>query len=209
MSPSKKVPRDAFVTRVKKDAKSADSVVQVQGFVGDSSEEGHFRLYADASLNNFVDIPERDVIHVEKMDAKESPLGGSYIWLNQDAAYVYGSPDTTNRPRARFLEGDITEAQQTGTVGYTPNSWYVGCNSGWHTCRSHFWTECFGSFRWICPVTRPLTTIITRTSAVDACPSALGCTIDWQTRYVGNDYAANTNPRRFGDAGFDRFNPMR
>ena len=223
MSQKQKVPRDSFVNAVKKDVKSSDPVIMVEGYVGDSSETGHFRLYSNESLNVFVDIPENDVVHVEKRNADVSPLGGSYLWLRQEAAFIYGSPETPNRPRVKFLEGNLSDAFNVGTATkLTPlswhvtgcnNSWIAGCNSGWHTCQSHFWTDCQASFRLACPTGTIIgggTIIVNRTSAVDACPSALACPTDvYDTIYrVGTEtFGGRVNPR-YANQGFRPFNPM-
>ena len=204
-----RIPRDAFVAKVKKAAGHDDPVVKVEGFVGDSPADGYFRLYADPSLNMHIDIPESDVIHYEKMSSEESPLGGAAIWLNKDAVFATGDVEAKNRPQQKFLAGDLAEKLDTGLVGYTPISWYAGCNSGWHTCRSHFYTECFQSRFFRCDWTGTIVLtdrITTRASLVDGCASALAC--PWTDRL--RETVVQVNPqetRRFNDAGFGRFNP--
>lgn len=210
MSNAKKLPRDGFVAAVKKAAGHDQPVVQVEGFVGDSPADGYFRLYADPSLNLHVDIPESDVIHYEKMSSETSPLGGYTIWLNKDAVFATGEPEGKNRAQQKFLAGNIAEKLGTGLVGYTPISWNVaGCGSGWHTCRSHFYTECFQSRFFRCDITggtiltAPITT---RASLVDGCASALAC--PWTDRF--RETVVRVDPqetRRFNDAGFGRFQP--
>jgi len=209
---SKSMPRDKFVQTVKKKVGNDEPLIQVQGFVGDSTVSGYFRLYADASLNNSIDIPESDVVHFEKLSAESSPMGGYKIWLNKDAVFAVGDTGVKNRPQRKFLDGDLVAQAKTDLVGYTPISWYVtGCNSGWHTCQSHFWTDCQQSrFFTNCTFTggtilTDRTITITRTSALDACPSALACPTD--TFRIPDRVVNPAVGRRFNETNFGPFQP--
>ena len=208
MKSKKSIPRDSFIAKVRKPT-DTDPLIHLQGFVGDAATDEYLRLYSDASLNEYVDIPENDVVHYEKIRSDQSPLGGYNLWLHKDAIFAYGDPEAKNRQQRKFFEGEIAAGLSTDVVGYTPASWYAGCNSGWHTCRSHFWTDCvFRSRFFNCPEpTIIVDRITTIRSAVDACPSALGCTF---TDRIRNDVFEQVNPlvrRRFNDAGFGQFQP--
>jgi hypothetical protein len=98
---------DAFVKAVRPDPKSTEQTVYLEGFIGESSLPDHFRLYTDASLNDFVEIPTNAVVHSVANTKEESALGGSKLWVKKDAIYTYGNPAMTNRPQGSFLEGDL------------------------------------------------------------------------------------------------------
>jgi hypothetical protein len=100
---------DAFVKAVRPDAKSTEDTVHLEGFIGESSVPDHFRLYSDASLNEFVEIPTDAVLHAIANSKEESHLGGSKLWIKKSAVYTYGNPAMTNRPQASFLDGDLMQ----------------------------------------------------------------------------------------------------
>ncbi len=100
---------DAFVKAVRPDSKSTEDTVHLEGFIGESSVPDHFRLYSDASLNEFVEIPTDAVLHAIANSKEESPLGGSKLWIKKSAVYTYGNPAMTNRPQASFLDGDLMQ----------------------------------------------------------------------------------------------------
>lgn len=107
---------DEWVGNARPDPKNADALVLMQGFIGNSSEDGHVRIYADESLNTFVEVPQEGIVHSERLPKESSPLGGSMLWVKADAVLVYGDPKATNRPKASFLEGTIM--QQYAAAGY-------------------------------------------------------------------------------------------
>jgi hypothetical protein len=99
--PEKKVAFDEFVKNVRPDAKSTEPIVYLSGFLGESPVEGHIRVYADVSLNQFVDIPKNAVAHSVPMTKEESSFGGSHLWVKQNE--VASNP----MPGSPFLHGDI------------------------------------------------------------------------------------------------------
>jgi len=103
-----------FVSKIVKDPKNPPDAVMLTGFVGASSEKGCTRLYFDANLSNYVDIPNDAILHTQKVGA-ESGLGGSYVWVKRDAELIYGS--ATARPKGKFLEGPIVQAHLQGALG--------------------------------------------------------------------------------------------
>ena len=98
---------DAFVKAVRPDSKATENTVFLEGFIGESSLADHFRLYSDASLNDFVEIPTDAVVHAIANSKEESALGGSKIWVKKDAIFTYGNPAMDNRPQGSFLDGDL------------------------------------------------------------------------------------------------------
>ncbi|MCU0469902.1 MAG: hypothetical protein MUF58_15005 [Arcicella sp.] len=114
---------DAFVKAVRPDPKSTEQTVYLEGFIGESSLPDHFRLYTDASLNDFVEIPTNAVVHSIANTKEESALGGSKLWVKKDAIYTYGNPAMTNRPQGSFLEGDLYQ-------GYMDSMYQPDANAG-------------------------------------------------------------------------------
>ena len=114
---------DAFVKAVRPDSKATESTVFLEGFIGESSLADHFRLYSDASLNDFVEIPTGAVVHSIANSKEESALGGSKIWVKKEAIFTYGNPAMDNRPQGSFLDGDLYQ-------GYMDNMYQADASGG-------------------------------------------------------------------------------
>jgi hypothetical protein len=115
------VPRDGFVGRVVQDPKQPPNALLLSGFVGDSAEEGHLRLYSDPSLAQYVDVPEEAVLHSEPLPMDQSPLGGSHIWVRSDAKLLPQAAGVQQQ-QADFLGGQLFQEQLGGAqaVGGAP-----------------------------------------------------------------------------------------
>ena len=79
-----------FVDQVVKDPNNPPNALLLQGYLGASSEENHVRLYLDPQLSDYVEIPEDAILHTVDAPAEQSPLGGSYVWINADAQLTHG-----------------------------------------------------------------------------------------------------------------------
>lgn len=100
---------DSFVARVVGDPAKPNDTILLTGFLGASSEPGFTRLYMDAALTDYKDVPTDAILHSEPIPAAISSLGGSYLWLRKDAEVLHGKVGT-DRQKARFLEGPIMAA---------------------------------------------------------------------------------------------------
>lgn len=78
----------------------------LNGYLGGSSEDKHTRLYFDAQLSSYVEIPDDSILHTQDYPAESSPLGGSYVWIKKDAVLTHGKAGT-ERAKGKFLEGPI------------------------------------------------------------------------------------------------------
>lgn len=165
MSTESKKNRDAFVGKVVADPNNPPNTLMLSGYLGDSSEADHTRLYFDPQLRAYIDIPDKAILHAEEI---KGDLGGHYVWVDQGAEYVYGRT-TQERPRARFFEGQIMQTHaaraqaaadaQAQAQAYIPASYHYYCppQSRQIICNSAVCPSTFG----VCP------------SLVDGCPSAL------------------------------------
>ena len=104
------VPRDGFVGRVVQDPRQPPDALLLTGFVGDSAEEGHLRLYSDPSLAQYVDVPEDAVLHSEPLPMDQSPLGGSHLWVRSDAKLL-PQGGGAQQQQAGFLGGQLLQEQ--------------------------------------------------------------------------------------------------
>ena len=79
-----------FVDQIVKDPNNPPDALLLQGYLGASSEEDHIRLYLDPQLSDYVEIPQDAVLHTVDLPPEQSPLGGSYVWINRDADVTHG-----------------------------------------------------------------------------------------------------------------------
>jgi hypothetical protein len=100
---------DSFISKVVPDPANPGETLMLSGFLGPSSEPNHTRIYQDATLENYVDVPDDAILHTEALPKEQSPLGGSYIWIKKDAEVLHGKVGA-DRTKAKFLEGPIQQA---------------------------------------------------------------------------------------------------
>src|SRR4051794_6045318 len=100
-------PRNAdFIGRVVKDAKNPPETRLLTGWLGDAAEEGYRRLYTDAELSAYVDIPADAILHTEPIRDSQ-PAGGVFVWVQRDAALKPGGSASSRA--ARFLQGQVQQ----------------------------------------------------------------------------------------------------
>jgi hypothetical protein len=86
--PQSKLHFDDFIPAVQPDPAKPEPSVMIAGYVGHGAE-GHVRIFPDATLNTWYDVPEADVIH--SLPIADAKLGGSYVWVRASAAIKPGS----------------------------------------------------------------------------------------------------------------------
>ncbi|HEV3002383.1 MAG TPA: hypothetical protein VGW75_16695 [Solirubrobacteraceae bacterium] len=121
--------RDDFVRRIVPDPASPPNAVVLEGFVGDSDAEGHVRVYGDPSLSSWVDVPADAILHSVRRPERQSPLGGSVLWLDGGATL---RPPPATRARvtaAEFLRGPVQADLGAAARAAAGNQafWTVGC----------------------------------------------------------------------------------
>ena len=193
--------RDAFVGKVVADPNNPPNTLMLSGYLGDSSEADHTRLYFDVQLRAYIDIPDKAILHSEEI---KGDLGGHHVWVDQDAEYVYGRT-TKERPRAKFFEGQIMQtygaaqaqaaaaaAGQAQAQTYIPASYYnycpprsrqIICNSVYTPlCRSQLilcesqQVICASAGGWLCPTENIICNSQVCPSLSGVCPSLVdGC----------------------------------
>jgi len=99
--------RDDFVAKIVKDPKQPPQAIVLTGFLGDSSEAGHTRLYFDQTLSRYVDLPDTGILHAEPLPKEHSPLGGHTVWVDRNAELATRA--ASGRVPASFLQGPLTQ----------------------------------------------------------------------------------------------------
>lgn len=106
--PIEKPKHSDFVSKIVNDPKSPPATLLLQGFVGRASKEDHTRIYFDPQLSSYVDVPNEAILHSKDIPPEQSPLGGSYVWINPNAQVEPGAAQAG--VRAGFLQGPIMAA---------------------------------------------------------------------------------------------------
>jgi len=75
--------KDSFVSKLVKDPSRPPETVLMSGYPGESSEQGHERLYTDPELSQWVDVPKDAVLHTEDMRG-DSGLPGVMMWISRE-----------------------------------------------------------------------------------------------------------------------------
>ncbi len=98
-------PKNAdFIGRVVKDAKNPVETRMLSGWFGDSGEKGTRRLYTDAELTSYVDIPDDAILYTEPIKDSQ-PAGGTLVWIKRDASVQSGGSSASRA--GRFLQGQV------------------------------------------------------------------------------------------------------
>ena len=111
--------KETFVSKIVKDPANPPKTILLTGYLGDSSEPGHTRLYFDAQLNSYVDIPNDAILHEEEISS--TPPGQTYVWIKQDAQVIHGEA-APQRTKSSFFEGPIAAA-----AARAPRTLHFGC----------------------------------------------------------------------------------
>ncbi len=73
-------PRDFFTTKLVKDPSRPPETLLLRGYPGASSEEGHERLYTDADLSSWIDVPKEAVLHTQEVAGSDGlPLTLTWV----------------------------------------------------------------------------------------------------------------------------------
>ena len=99
---------DEFVSKLVTDPKQLPNTLLLGGYVGASSLNDHVRLYFDAQLTGYVEVPVESILHAQEIGRDQSMLGGSIVWVKRDAALIYSMPGEVMQ-KTSFLEGQIQQ----------------------------------------------------------------------------------------------------
>jgi hypothetical protein len=98
-------PKNAeFIGKVVKDAKNPVETRMLSGWFGDSGEKGTRRLYTDAELTSYSDIPDDAILYTEPIKDSQ-PAGGVLVWIKRDASVQSGGSSASRA--GRFLQGQV------------------------------------------------------------------------------------------------------
>lgn len=88
--------QDYFVDVLGKDPANIPDMILLNGFLGASTQAEHVRLYLNAVLNEYLEIPLSAILHQEKIPAGPGQaLAAHYVWLRADTALMRQGKNTT------------------------------------------------------------------------------------------------------------------
>ena len=107
MNETPEIESDPLVEELRPDPAAPDNIVALDGYIGRSAAEGHWRLYRDLSLTFWLEIPEEAIHHTEKidMDGLAHPL--TVVWVGREHELHSGTAARQDR-RSDFLRGAFT-----------------------------------------------------------------------------------------------------
>lgn len=97
---------DEIVENLVRDPADVPDVRVLVGYLGRSTRSGHWRLYLTPDLRSYVEFREDEVVHSKQLDHKNSPLGGTVVWVKREANLKH-SQATSREAQADFLQGAI------------------------------------------------------------------------------------------------------
>jgi hypothetical protein len=154
-----------FIAALVKDPRNPPEVVEITGYLGASAEAGRTRIYLDTSLQNYVEVMEDKILHVEPV--AEGQLGLSHIFIAADAQVF--PPEVKPRLDARSVFGgavyqDYLTAAAGGAPGISPPGGGIGAGpfgpvpppiayTTWTGIVCHsLKLSCYRTFRWLCTI---------------------------------------------------------
>ena len=129
---------DDFVGAVHADPAAAEPSFLLSGYIGRSDNEANLRIYPDASLGHWFEVPQEDVIH--SMPQSDSPLGGSHVWVRASANITPGAPKVATPAGGEEGDGDgVNPVPDTGIFNplqtIHPTLWtQIGCHTAVQNC---------------------------------------------------------------------------
>jgi hypothetical protein len=78
-------PRTNFIGSLVENPAEPPAVRQLAGFLGDSPEPEHTRLYLDAQLSDWIDVPDADFVHWVLPPADREATDAALVWLREGA----------------------------------------------------------------------------------------------------------------------------
>lgn len=58
----------------------------IRGFVGKSKSRGHVRVYLDIEMKRYVEVPAKEILHVEDPRKLHGEVASIFLWVNEKAA---------------------------------------------------------------------------------------------------------------------------
>lgn len=138
---------NSFVDQLVTDPGNIPEMILLNGFEGKSSLEGYTRLYLNAVLNEYYEIPADAVLHsVAGVASSGNPLATTFMWVKGDAELIRKGKSVADL-KVKFLSGDIQANQaaaQAATAPIPPDgpTGIQNCTQSPSLCGDTAWKGC-------------------------------------------------------------------
>jgi hypothetical protein len=172
----KGVPHHPLVEALASDpSKPPRRATKLLGFPGPASESNATRLWFDADLTTYVDVPNEAILHSKELDEDQ----GTVLWVDPAATLTYSRTES-HEVQADFLAGPIAQRNLEGTARPEPGGAWGGelgelfqtrsfpCEPrpetfDWGGCPHTDFLPCVRSVGYLyCPTSEPLCGPVTR-----------------------------------------------
>lgn len=116
-SAKQEMQQDELIDKLIPDPSQQQPLTVLSGFLGRSSQVGHWRIYLSLTLDEYVEIPEEDIIHSQSLGPEQSALGGTMVWVRTGTPLQY-TRTMSRQIQAEFLQGPITTGFSMGATGF-------------------------------------------------------------------------------------------
>lgn len=112
-----------FIGKVAPDPAHPQPLMRLTGYRGASSEAGHTRLYLDANISGYVDIPDADIVHELPVPHEVDPLGAVSLWVKQNSKLNFQASKSVGGDPSMFGQygmpgGQAAAPQNVGATGF-------------------------------------------------------------------------------------------
>jgi hypothetical protein len=123
-----------FVEVLAADPANIPDVVLLNGFVGNSALEGYTRLYLNAVLNEYYEIPSEAILHTASASSSSNnPLETAYVWIKADAELIRKGKSVADT-KLSFFNGPIQSAQAASAANAAAQAAVAGGPTGVLNC---------------------------------------------------------------------------
>ena len=84
-APNRVPAEDQLVTHLVPDPANVPNVNVHVGMIGKSNREGYWRIYTTPKLNDFIEIHEDDIVHLEPLSSSGGTSLGTAAWVKAEA----------------------------------------------------------------------------------------------------------------------------
>jgi hypothetical protein len=109
------IKQDALVERLVADPANP-GVKLLSGYLGRGDREGVWRLYLNLEFNDYLEIAEADILHVEKLGRDDASQAGAWVWVKRDASVDHVRGERRGA-QGEFLGGAISSRFLGGAAG--------------------------------------------------------------------------------------------
>jgi hypothetical protein len=131
------IPHSDFIDKLVKDPAAPPDTRLLTGFVGASTRADHIRIYSDAELTSWIDVPTDQVVHAARDGSSGAVLAPTYVWVRRNAEIAHTSNVKT---RSGLLEGALVQAHlanaaaAAGPVGFPATQIPFFCQTHTSAC---------------------------------------------------------------------------